>query len=686
MPDYKQIAPFFNVGLEYDPDEFNNPLLTIEGLIQRTHIAYKIPDGINQYRSLNFGDLKLHKIPSSAYANPAIPLIYYFERSNTEGDYIQLYVVEGDGVDYSTTVAVNGTIAKQYLYYQGIERDDTVSDSSAISNYIQLSDEYNKAEWLTGKYGTPFEITTNLPVFKVTEDFNSNHALVKLFLRHEITPEVLLSSYAEVIEIVNTVAEKEEKIWYVYNEYIHGKTDLLEGFTPDPQGILLRQYEQIKARGGTLSMVRQSDGTYKIMNDGAEIIGSFYGTHTIYDLTAYPNVIHVDSGFIGYWDKRTESASITCATRFDTNMYYYRNEQDYNDVISGVKKPKDVAENYDEIDKGQKKENNTGEKDKVTVMGKPDWSNIFVNQWLLTFEQLRLLAMSIYPDPNDSDQLEKIQKGISAIFSNPIDAISDLAFYPIDIRRIATLGPTQQLHIAGVAMNVSSQPIAKCSDTLVMGEYFFEETEKNYKNYYTQSVQIWLPYIGMKQLDIRRLMGKKFRVEYAFDLLTHQCTAFLFADDILVDYYPGEIGINMPITATNFAQYASNYINLIGSATGVIAGAAANPVMGAAGALPMSVEMVKTMNINNYRETKGGVTSGIAAFSPQYVYLLFEQLESEDDDDAIRAMRGWPSNSFGRLEEFGGFLSVTDVELDCTRATESEKAEIESLLRSGIRI
>lgn len=677
-----EIKPNFNISDTYDSELlYGNPLLTIDAIIPDLYINYKLPNEISPYgNSTKFGELNLRK-PTDG--DGCFPIIWI--EASDDRNYVTLDII-GSTQDRQAGIGVDtsNSLGSKYYYRDGRIIDDYMTFE--LRNYLPINFDYTIDLW-GGEYGYPFYINTNLPIFLVTSNFDYANTFVQSFMKRTITAEELVERYSEVIKIANASEEEPElKEWYVYNEYIHGKTDLLEGFTPDPQGSLIRKYEKIKAKGGTLSMVRQADGTYKIMNSGAEIIGSFYGNHTIYDLRAYPNVIFVDSGFVGYWDKKTESDSITCATRFDTNMYYYRNEQDYNDVISGVKKPKDVAENYDEIDKGQKKENNTGEKDKVTVMGKPDWSNIFVNQWLLTFEDLRSLAMSIYPDPNDTDQLEKIQKGISAIFTNPIDAISDLAFYPIDIRRIATLGSVRPLHIAGVDMNVRSQPISKCSDTLVMGEYFFEETEKNYKNYYTQSVQIWLPYIGMKQLDIKRLMGKRFRVEYAFDLLTHQCTAFLFADDILVDYYPGEIGINMPITATNFAQYASNYISLIGSATGVIAGAAANPVMGAAGAIPMSFEMAKTMNINNYRESKGGVTSGIAAFSPQYVYLLFEQLESEDDDDAIRAMRGWPSNAFGRLEEFGGFLSVTDVELDCTRATESEKAEIESLLRSGIRI
>lgn len=687
MSNYITIGRNFKVSDKYNSDDFNNPLLTIDGLLAQSSIGVNIPNGTSsaaEYRQVLTGNFNLIKTDSATTG--AIPFIYVILHGDEVNGYYDVNVLEGVN-EYGTKAKADST-AERYYYYTGSTVQVDVSIMPGLSNYIASNIDYNDSsyQWFSGVHGVPFTIDTNLPVFLVSDSFNTNNPLVLLFMKHMITPEYLVENYSEVIDIVNVAEEKKEKVWYIYNEYRNGSTDLLDGFVPTPNSLTIRKYEKIKAIGGELSMVKQSDGTYSIVNNGATIIGSYYGTQDTYTYDKYLNEIHVTSGFVGYWDKRTVSASINCATRFDTNMYYYRSQEDYDDVISGRKTPEEVAENYPEVNGGGKKENNTGTRDKKTEMGTPSitLSGTGVGQVILSKAQLTVLSYKMFT--NDDSQWDLIEKGLRMYGGNPIDSVIDLAFYPFNVTNICNVGPLDDIKLGGWNTGVSGRFISSSNKTLKMGSMYIDKTFKNFKDFYTQTAQIWLPYIGLKQLDIKRFMGKTLSVEYAVDLFTHSCTAYLFADDIMVDYYNGTMGVTLPLTATNFSAYATKMIELTASMGAGVIGAAVGGGVGAvglAGALP---QVASITNINNYRETKGSVTSFIGAFSPQYVYLLFEQLESVDDEESIRNLRGLPSNSSGSISSFSGFLSVSNVNLVCGGATETEKQEILSYLNNGIYI
>ena len=658
--------------------------LSNEDIMEDITLSVKFPwdfESYPQYRVTNvYNNMKFHSTDTEKTLS--IPVVAVHKNVAKELDY--LYV--GYYYDNQYEISQYGGDGHRYLWYQQRYEDETLYSLPAI--YVTSRSYYDEEYAIPVSEGSvPFIINTNLPVFEVTENFDLNDSHVASFQKTHNLEDML--SYSEVLGIVNDPDRETIREWYIYNEFKNGTASILEGFKPNTDALLIRRYEKIKTKGvGNLSLVLQADGSYNIVPDsGVTIIGSEYGTHTIYDLTAYTDTIHYYGPFYNYWDERT-TGNVTCAIRVNSNMYWYANEQDRRDVENRVKKPDEVA--IKKPDGDNDNINPTGPREKKTILSKPSWSNMCINQYILDLSKMTQLANKIFT--TDDTEIEALVKGIGTMFSKPIDAIINISYYPFSLGDYTTKTNTR-MYIGGWDSGINADKITSVTKRVVIGSFPFLRTHNDYRDFYTQSCQIYLPYIGLKQLDIKRFMGKTLRVEYAFDLYTNQCTALLLADDILVDYYNGTIGISIPLTATNYSEYASSVVSLTLAGAGIVGSAIATgggsiglgATLGIAstGFLP---QVANTFNVNNYRESKGGLTSYISGFMPQYVYLLFEELEAIDNWNDINNLRGTPSNVVAPISSFSGFLSVSDVNLVCSNATASEKDKIRALLDSGIYI
>ena len=193
------------------------------------------------------------------------------------------------------------------------------------------------------------------------------------------------------------------------------------------------------------------------------------------------------------------------------------------------------------------------------------------------------------------------------------------------------------------------------------------------------------------------------------------------SDYKLLDYMNGNIGVDVPITVTDYASFANaelrNLSNLagiggnalsIGSAVGAgaknmttqaIGGSVAGSMSalgdmttaGVLGGIGAGVNMSKalydlqTTNINNFNTTKGGTGALATGYLPQYVYLIFEYVKTEETPNLVQ-LAGRATNASGVLSQFSGYLEVDDVNLVCANATEGEKMQILRALNSGIII
>ena len=83
------------------------------------------------------------------------------------------------------------------------------------------------------------------------------------------------------------------------------------------------------------------------------------------------------------------------------------------------------------------------------------------------------------------------------------------------------------------------------------------------------SVEIYLPFIGMRELDVNRIMGHSVSVKYRFNNLTGDCMAYIFADDDngnddLLDTFAGNCILHYPMATSDRSQLLTGSLIAIG--------------------------------------------------------------------------------------------------------------------------
>ena len=391
-----------------------------------------------------------------------------------------------------------------------------------------------------------------------------------------------------------------------------------------------------------------------------------------------------------------------------TNMYIFKNKEDSDKYNNGEEDGR-KATNYSLIEGGDPN-NPTGEESEETEFGEVYTRGFFSQQYIMDSGSLQALANDLF-DTTAGGIWEDIKKGLDMYGANPMDAVMGLMFFPVDLHSVYTGTSASQVWFGGYGWSVhggGATRIIAPNGYKTLGSLTIRRTFNNWRDYspYTR-LYVSLPYCGVYELDLNRYYGKTVEVRYFFDTRTGGCIACLIANGHLMDYYNGQCGVTMPITLTDFSRYANSQIQTLLGAGGQAASTGINAASGAgqlaaagggaaalglvgAGVAGASIG-VKTAyglsmnNINKFNVTKGGSSSMINEYLPQYVEFIFE-IQDDCAPSNYGQIYGYPSMISGSVGSFSGFLKCQSVKLNCANATEAERNEIKQLLMSGIYI
>lgn len=371
------------------------------------------------------------------------------------------------------------------------------------------------------------------------------------------------------------------------------------------------------------------------------------------------------------------------------------------------------ALNWDRISMYYPPTNPTETGETSTTMGEAGNRGIFSQYYIVPLTVLYELANGLY-DTDNGGMFEDIKKGLEMYGQDCIEAVSNLAFYPLDLSAVLPGANQSHIYFGGYKFNLTSgnaYRVANHNGYKTLGSMTIKRAFNSWRDYepYTK-LYIFIPYAGTFQLDLSRYYGKLTELRYYFDITCNMALVCLLADGKLTDYWNVQMGVNMPITMTNFAMYAQTQIqtliggvqsgvggsvDIAGQTSGALSKGLGSTASGVAGGVAAGLMIDKTImktayglsqnNINNYNKTKGGATSLLNEFLPQYPYFIFETQEDCAPDN-YGDMFGYPSMKSGTINSFGGFLKVHDVKLNCPGATESEKEKIIALLKQGVYI
>jgi len=291
----------------------------------------------------------------------------------------------------------------------------------------------------------------------------------------------------------------------------------------------------------------------------------------------------------------------------------------------------------------------------------------FIAVYQPTSGQLQSLAMQLWSD----DFITTFRKA----YNDPIEAIVSLHSIPFQI----VTGSNADCKIGNYDTHISMLKVAAQYYTINCGTIFVSENWASALDYspYTQ-VEIFLPFVGIRPLNIDDIMGMNLQVKYNIDILTGGGIAMIKCADSVLYSFPCEVSQDIPYTMSSKMSLYTNVAQLVVS--GVTAMAAPSPgTIGAVASSAINVASGKQTGI-----TRGGTLGGnigvLGEFTP---YLIIHKpIQSLAADFAHK--KGYPSNITASLASVSGYTEIDKIHLENIPCTDSERDEIERLLKEGV--
>lgn len=271
--------------------------------------------------------------------------------------------------------------------------------------------------------------------------------------------------------------------------------------------------------------------------------------------------------------------------------------------------------------------------------------------------------------------IEQIKK----LFNDPMQAIIGLH----KVYATPITGESQNIKVGYLDSGVSSKIVKNQYTTIDCGTVSCVEYFGNVFDYspYT-NISLYLPFIGIVNLDTADIMRSSIQIIYHVDVLTGACLAEVKvtrdnAGGTLYQY-AGNSAVTLPISSGSYMGIVASLASIAGSVAGTIAsgGAAAPMLIGAAGS---------ALNARTQVEHSGGFSGNAGAMGGKIPYLIISRPQTEIAEN-YESYIGNPSNHTVTLGSCSGYVQVKECHLENIPATQNELNMLESLLKGGIII
>ena len=266
---------------------------------------------------------------------------------------------------------------------------------------------------------------------------------------------------------------------------------------------------------------------------------------------------------------------------------------------------------------------------------------------------------------------------LKKIFTNPIDCIVSLALYPFS----PTVGTAKNIFLGMVDTSISAPTIKDIFQTIDMGSIYVAEYYNNFLDYspYTK-VSIYLPFIGICQLNVDDIMGATISVEYRCELISGTCLATVKVKrgilNTVLYQFSGSMGLQVPVSGANFMQVYKSVIETIGATAGAIySGGASMALLGNAVNNSLSAKPEITRS--------GGMGGNSGFLGTMQPYIIIERPQTSIPNSFV-STNGIVSNVTATIGSVAGYCKIMSANLNSIDCTQEEKAEIQELLESGI--
>lgn len=275
---------------------------------------------------------------------------------------------------------------------------------------------------------------------------------------------------------------------------------------------------------------------------------------------------------------------------------------------------------------------------------------------------------------------------------NPLSSI--LSAHLLPLKLVSNTGASRSVTAGGYNISdaiaaLSTAPIANQYTWLHVGDVDIQNFSDSFADYapYT-SAHLHLPYCGVINIDINKIMNGKLAVEYVCDSASGNVAAIVWVNDKDNSYeYVYQATGNAAYTYPMFSE------NQSGAAVGKLVGAIGNFVLGAAGSpyglVGGATGLVDAALQRRQTQVSGTFSGNVAAMTWTRCFLEVTRPVWANPHN-FQQLIGLMSQLSGTLadngegEGYAGFVKVSEVDLDGFEASAEEKQEIERLLKSGI--
>lgn len=291
----------------------------------------------------------------------------------------------------------------------------------------------------------------------------------------------------------------------------------------------------------------------------------------------------------------------------------------------------------------------------------------FIRVYEPTASQLQALAGELWSD-SFVDTIKKIQ-------NDPMEAVISLHSIPFSVA-----GGTATCKIgnytSGVTMPVVAGQFAKRN----LGSIHIPEhwaSALDYAPYVT--IDIYLPYIGVRSLQVDDVIGKTLSIEYNVDVLSGATVANIKCGSSVLYTFNTSLILEHPISQSSFAPM---YQSIVGAAGNVLSGYGSAGAPGAAGSVigsAINVALSKQHSVSRGGSI-GGSSGCLGGFTP---YLIIHR-PIQSLASGFAHFKGYPSNITGTISSVSGYTEVESVHLNNITCTDAERDEIMALLYNGV--
>lgn len=291
---------------------------------------------------------------------------------------------------------------------------------------------------------------------------------------------------------------------------------------------------------------------------------------------------------------------------------------------------------------------------------------------------------------------------IKKVFAEPFAALISLKMLFVQ----PVVGASQTVWLGNVETTVSMSKITQQFVDMDMGSITINEFFGSFADYapFTK-IQIFLPFIGYKDLNVDEVMNSQLHLQYRIDVYSGACIAFLTVTkdiksthlDSILYQFDGNCAMEIPFTSNDNSRYVAAILNSAASSALSLAGSstftqAQSPYMfdkGESAKLtigslaPVANGLLDIMSTKPNVQRAGSLAGAVAAMGVKQPYIVIHRPIAHMPGNYQHYI-GIPLNLSRTLSDVKGYTIVSQVFMSSATATDEEIEMITEMLKAGV--